>query len=310
MTITRHLRPASLALIVAALIGPLGAGLAYADEIGRSRAERREGRPDNRREMRRQEPRGEVRQDRRERVRERRDAVRGDRRETRREVRQEHRNNRSDFRQDRRDIRADRRESRPNIRHDRGEYRRDVRQVSRHGYRHYPRRGTVIRSLPRERHVITHRRSRYYFSNGAWYRPHGGRFVVIAPPIGIVVPILPYGYVTMHIGSNAYYLANDVYYVRRPNGYVVVEPPTGAPARRDDDYSAGQDQIYIYPREGQSAQQQATDRYDCHSWARDETGFDPTRQFADLSDEQIDDLRSDYHRAMGACLDARGYTVR
>ena len=176
--------------------------------------------------------------------------------------------------------------------------------------RHYPRRGAVIHSLPREHRVITHRHNRYYFSNGAWYRPSRGRFVVIAPPIGIVVPILPYGYVTMHIGRNDYYLANDVYYVRRPNGYVVVEPPVGASRAREDDDAVSQDQIFIYPRRGQSAQQQSKDRYECHSWARDETGFDPTRQFSDVTEEDIDDLRSDYHRAMGACLDARGYTVR
>ena len=35
--------------------------------------------------------------------------------------------------------------------------------------------------------------------------------------------------------------------------------------------------VYIYPNKGQSAQQQDRDRYECHSWAVQQTGFDPTR---------------------------------
>lgn len=35
--------------------------------------------------------------------------------------------------------------------------------------------------------------------------------------------------------------------------------------------------VYVYPNKGQSAQQQDKDRYDCHSWAVQQTGFDPTR---------------------------------
>src|ERR1700726_1366634 len=34
--------------------------------------------------------------------------------------------------------------------------------------------------------------------------------------------------------------------------------------------------IYIYPSKGQSQAQQDKDRYDCHSWAVKETGFDPS----------------------------------
>jgi len=34
---------------------------------------------------------------------------------------------------------------------------------------------------------------------------------------------------------------------------------------------------YIYPSKGQNAQQQDRDRYECHTWAVQQTGFDPTR---------------------------------
>ncbi len=35
--------------------------------------------------------------------------------------------------------------------------------------------------------------------------------------------------------------------------------------------------IFIYPTRGQSPQQQDRDRYECHSWAVQQTGFDPSR---------------------------------
>ena len=38
----------------------------------------------------------------------------------------------------------------------------------------------------------------------------------------------------------------------------------------------GQD-LFIYPQRGQSPEQQNRDRYECHGWAVQQTGFDPTR---------------------------------
>src|SRR5689334_12525290 len=38
--------------------------------------------------------------------------------------------------------------------------------------------------------------------------------------------------------------------------------------------------VYVYPTRGQSAQQQDKDRYDCHGWATQQTGFDPSRPAA------------------------------
>ena len=35
--------------------------------------------------------------------------------------------------------------------------------------------------------------------------------------------------------------------------------------------------IYMYPAKGQSQEQQDRDRYECHSWAVKQTGFDPSR---------------------------------
>jgi len=148
------------------------------------------------------------------------------------------------------------------------------------------------------------------FANGVWYRPSGSRFVVIAPPFGIVVPVLPLGYLTLRIGPSRYYYANEVYYAPAPQGYVVVERPAGAPEYPEDELADDEPQQFIYPRLGQSEAQQADDRYECHRWSREQTGFDPSRPAYDGSNAQSDSARSDYYRAMGACLDGRGYTVR
>src|SRR5215469_13618864 len=35
--------------------------------------------------------------------------------------------------------------------------------------------------------------------------------------------------------------------------------------------------VYVYPAKGQSQAQQDKDRYECHNWAVQQTGFDPSR---------------------------------
>lgn len=36
--------------------------------------------------------------------------------------------------------------------------------------------------------------------------------------------------------------------------------------------------VYFYPMQGQTAERQDRDRYDCYLWAVDQTGFDPARR--------------------------------
>ena len=67
--------------------------------------------------------------------------------------------------------------------------------------------------------------------------------------------------------------------------------------------------IAISPKNGQSPQQQASDRYACHSWAKNQTGFDPTRPGGGVAQNEEASRRSEYRRAISACLEGRGYTV-
>lgn len=50
------------------------------------------------------------------------------------------------------------------------------------------------------------------------------------------------------------------------------DPPPAAPVNLT--------KVYFYPMQGQSAERQDRDRYDCYVWAVDQTGFDPSRRIA------------------------------
>lgn len=186
-------------------------------------------------------------------------------------------------------------------------------------YRHnrsYPARGQSFRSLPRDHRIITHGHSRYYFSHGVWYRPHSGHYVVTAPPIGLFVPFLPFAYATVWMHGIPYYYANETYYTGTPGGYFVVEPPqdesSEVPAGTEDEsWDISEDKIFIYPRNGQSIEQQDLDRYECHQWAVEQTNYDPTKiPPPGISADQIMQNRADYQGTMGTCLESRGYTVK
>ena len=70
------------------------------------------------------------------------------------------------------------------------------------------------------------------------------------------------------------------------------------------------ERIFVYPRQGQSEELQAKDRYECHSWAVSQTHYDPTQPTSGMPEAQLNQMRADYQRAQGACLDGRGYTMK
>ena len=169
-----------------------------------------------------------------------------------------------------------------------------------------PSRGAMVTSLPRGGVAINHLDHRYWYHGGSWYAPRGPRWIVVAPPFGAYVPFLPGFYSTYWWGGVPYFYANDAYYLwREPRrAYEVVEPPEGAPAA-----APAAEDIYLYPRNGQTTEQQSQDRYDCHRWAAEQTHFDPTRVGGGV-DGDAPVRRAEYFRAMGACLEGRGYSVK
>jgi hypothetical protein len=65
--------------------------------------------------------------------------------------------------------------------------------------------------------------------------------------------------------------------------------------------------LIAYPKNGQSADQQGKDKFECHQWAVTQSGFDPTQG---ASATATPAKRSDYMRAQAACLEGRGYSVK
>ena len=74
--------------------------------------------------------------------------------------------------------------------------------------------------------------------------------------------------------------------------------------------NAQSEEILVYPRNGQSSEEQQRDRYGCHRSAVDRAGFDPTVSGGGVPTSSASGRRSDYRRAQASCLDARGYSVR
>ena len=168
----------------------------------------------------------------------------------------------------------------------------------------------------------------YGYSTGAYWHGgywHGGFWPGAFYGAGFAwfLPVLPAVYGTYWWGGVPYYYANDVYYTWNPgyDGHVATDPPpaadpsdgsavppgappTGAPppgaesAPMSAPMSAPDagGQIFMYPKNGQSAEQQSTDRRECQQWAASQAGGDAAHA-------------PDYRRAMVACVEGRGYSA-
>jgi hypothetical protein len=62
----------------------------------------------------------------------------------------------------------------------------------------------------------------------------------------------------------------------------------------------------VLPRNGQSQEQLAKDRYECYQFAVKQSGYDPIHSGGAALQQQ----QYDYDRAQAGCFDARGYSVR
>lgn len=63
-------------------------------------------------------------------------------------------------------------------------------------------------------------------------------------------------------------------------------------------------EIFVYPNRGQSDELRDRDRYECYVWASKQTDYDPAAGSPELKNA------GNYRRAISACLEGRGYTVK
>ena len=99
------------------------------------------------------------------------------------------------------------------------------------------------------------------------------------------------------------------YYGWGPSYGIGVHVGSRYPARRARTASADDGEqralkLYVYPAAGQSESQTAEDRYQCHVWAADASGYDPTLGAGRRADAQ------NYTRAFTACMEGRDYVVK
>jgi hypothetical protein len=124
--------------------------------------------------------------------------------------------------------------------------------------------------------------------------------------LGLYFSTLPFYYSTFWWGGIPYYYADNTYYQydNTVGQYETVSPPPEVEKQAAAQGSAGTD-VIAYPKNGQTADQQANDKYACHSWAVTQSGFDPAQGVTASASK-----RENYMRAQAACLDGRGYSVK
>jgi hypothetical protein len=121
--------------------------------------------------------------------------------------------------------------------------------------------------------------------------------------------VLPLFATAVVVGGLTYMYCNGAYYRQVVSGGYEVVPTPVAGGGDMPTPAVAPAKVFVYPRQGQSAEQQSSDEYECHRWAVTQTGFDPTGGATGTAGGDPS-RRGDYGRARGACLEGRGYTVR
>jgi hypothetical protein len=182
--------------------------------------------------------------------------------------------------------------------------------------------GIVVPTLPTFSTVLANGGETYVYANDTYYRPRpdlGGYEVVNEPAEGFpqtgpattppvsaqaaTVPPLAQA-ATLPLPTSAAATTTSMAAAPAP-----VTLPTG-PASPSPSGSPQGPKVFLYPKNGQSPDQQARDRYECYRFAVAQSGFDPTRSTGAASPAPGNEPQSDYDRAQSACFEARGYASR
>lgn len=96
-------------------------------------------------------------------------------------------------------------------------------------------------------------------------------------------------------------------YVGTPSPQESTAPMAPATVPRTDRFN----NLAITPKNGQTQQQMWSDRYECHRWAKDQSGFEPSLSPPSaMTADELASHREQYRRALTACLEGKGYAVR
>jgi hypothetical protein len=162
------------------------------------------------------------------------------------------------------------------------------------------------------------------FRGGAFHDGFRGRFYGAGFPgwwwgpgwfgLGFYLATLPAYYETYWWDNVPYYYVNNDYYAW--NGdvgeYEQVQPPPQIAQQGPGPAPAAGDSLFVYPKNGQTEQQQASDENQCSTWASGQTDYVPAPAASAAANDSGGAAlakRQNFVRADGACLEARGYSV-
>lgn len=97
----------------------------------------------------------------------------------------------------------------------------------------YPNHRRVVRSLHHNHLRFVFGGLTYFYSSGVYYTSFGNEYMVVVPPGGFRVAVLPVGYVRIMVGPVPYFYHSGIYYVASNDSnsienFEITEPPVGA----------------------------------------------------------------------------------
>jgi len=97
-------------------------------------------------------------------------------------------------------------------------------------YTHAAPKARTVRAIPGKAVIVTHRATKYHYHAGVFHRLYRGNYVVVAPPVGVRISVLPVGFRRVYIGSRSYFYFGGVFYIKNESveEYEVVDAPEGA----------------------------------------------------------------------------------
>jgi hypothetical protein len=143
----------------------------------------------------------------------------------------------------------------------------------------------------------------------------GGFGCCFWPGYGLFLATLPFYYSTLWWNGVPYYYADDNYYVwnNSMGGYQAVVPPLQV--MNQAAVQRGGTDLFAYPKNGQSVEQQASDRQECRNWATSQTspstittGVAPGAASPSVAAATPNSEAN--LRAQAACLEGHGYSVK
>lgn len=85
----------------------------------------------------------------------------------------------------------------------------------------------ATRTIPNKKVVVSPKGTNYYYSNNKFYRSYNGRYIAVAPKVGLRIGFLPTGFRTVIFAGRSYAYYDGIYYDQIGDEYEVVYPEIG-----------------------------------------------------------------------------------